>query len=185
MEADWEVEIGGSAPVIDAHWPGLVDLRRELERAWHLAETRQLPALGEALIRLNAPDSTVWTSKCDVFVPEQVDPDELDAPVGCGCAITCYIDLLPRNEERWEMCDDAVSACRGICERLRSVALRGCRADLVIRQAMLAGGKEGFGVTAYIMAVGQDTSSAEQTLAAALGAFADAAGTPRAPEGAA
>ena len=27
MEADWEVEIGGGAPVIDACWDGYVDLR--------------------------------------------------------------------------------------------------------------------------------------------------------------
>ena len=28
MEADWEFEVGGDAPVIDACWPGFVDLRR-------------------------------------------------------------------------------------------------------------------------------------------------------------
>jgi hypothetical protein len=27
MEADWEFEVGGDAPVIDALWPGFVDLR--------------------------------------------------------------------------------------------------------------------------------------------------------------
>ena len=29
MEADWELEIGGDAPVIEAHWTGFVDLRAD------------------------------------------------------------------------------------------------------------------------------------------------------------
>ena len=35
MEADWEVEVGGGAPVIEAFWPGFVDLRGG--RQHHLA----------------------------------------------------------------------------------------------------------------------------------------------------
>jgi hypothetical protein len=53
MEADWEFEVGPdaaglAAPVIDALWPGFVDLRRAPELAWHLPEAAQLPALAEA-----------------------------------------------------------------------------------------------------------------------------------------
>ena len=70
MEADWEIEIGGGAPIIEAHWSGLVDLRVNPERARLLPEAQQLPALCHALVRLNAPASPVWTSKCDVFVPD-------------------------------------------------------------------------------------------------------------------
>jgi hypothetical protein len=181
MEADWEVEIGGDAPIIEACWSGLVDLRREPERAAQLAEARQLPAMAGALVLINAPGSPVWTSKCDVFVPEHVDLDELDAPAaGASNALACYIDLLPRGEA-WGSCDGAVSACRGICERLHGVALRGCRADLVVRQAAITPDEMGFGVTAYIAAAGEHASAAEKTLSVALGAFADAAGTSRAP----
>jgi hypothetical protein len=38
MEADWEFEVGGDAPVIEAPWPGFVDLRLHPERAWQLSE---------------------------------------------------------------------------------------------------------------------------------------------------
>ena len=37
MEADWEFEVGGDAPVIEARWPGFVDLRRNPERAMEFA----------------------------------------------------------------------------------------------------------------------------------------------------
>ena len=175
MEADWEIEIGGDAPVIDAHWSGLVDLRTEPERTRQLSETHQLPGLAEALIRLNARNSPVWTSKCDVFVPDHFDPDELDAPIADALlARVCYVDLLSREEERWDSVDAVASACRGICDRLRSIPVRACRTDLVIRRAILVSGVETCGVTAYITAAGRDERSAAITLAAALAAFADA-----------
>ena len=49
MEADWEVEVGGGAPVIEADWPGFVDLRGEPERVNEMEEVakvrsaRQIP----------------------------------------------------------------------------------------------------------------------------------------------
>jgi len=176
MEADWEIEIGGEAPVMDAHWTGLVDLRGEPEQARRLSETYQLPQLAEVLIRLNAANSPVWTSKCDVFVPDHFDPDDLDAPIGVALrARACYVDLLPRDEMQWDSVEVVESACRGICDRLRSVPARSCRADLVIRRAMIEGVVETLGVTAYITAAGPDEPSAAIALATALAAFANAA----------
>ena len=102
MEADWEIEIGGHAPVIDACWEGFVDLRHAPGRAAELSEARDLPALADALARLNGPSSPLWTSKCDVWRPESFDPDELDAPGRTGeNAIACYIDLLPHSHRPW------------------------------------------------------------------------------------
>jgi hypothetical protein len=82
MEADWEFEVGGEAPVIEALWMGFVDLRQHPERARELPEAAGFPALAAALQALNAPGSPVWTSKCDTWPmvePDQVDPGELDA----------------------------------------------------------------------------------------------------------
>ena len=47
MEADWEVELGGDAPIIDAFWPGFIDLQKLPNRVSEIAEIRQLPALGK------------------------------------------------------------------------------------------------------------------------------------------
>jgi hypothetical protein len=128
MEADWEFEVGPdaaglAAPVIDALWPGFVDLRRAPELAWNLPEAAQLPALAEALAKLNAAASPVWTSKCD-FWPnleaDEFDAGELDAPPGClAHAMGCYIDLLPGSDQQWAQPAIAEAA---FCAPYRSVA---------------------------------------------------------------
>jgi len=176
MEADWEFEVGGDAPVIEAHWPGLVDLRQSPERAGTLPEAAQVPALAQALASLNAPGSPVWTSKCDVLPelrPDEFDPGELDAsPEDAAHAMACYIDLLPSGEQEWNRPDQAAAACKHMCILLRAVPLSCSRVDLVIRRACLTPDRADLGITAYFTACGPNTRQARATLQAALAAFA-------------
>jgi hypothetical protein len=178
MEADWEFEVGGDAPVITSVWPGLVDLQRFPERVTLIAEAAQLPGLAEALVRLNAISSQVWTSKCDVWPvvdSAQFDADELDAPRGFAThAIACYIDLLSRSEQRWPGTEQIEESCKGVCIALRAVPLRCARVDLVVRRAYFSAKQAGFGITAYLTACGASEIEAVQTLEIALAAFADA-----------
>lgn len=178
MEADWEVEIGGSAPVIEASWPGLVDLQHSPQRAFSLPETADCPALAEALIRLNAPHSPVWTSKCDFWPHLQADafdPFELDArPDQAAHATGCYIDLLPREDQQWATHQLAVAVCQRVCALLRSNPLPCARLDLILRRAIPAPDHTGLGVTAYLTACGPSPSAAARTLADALDLFAGA-----------
>jgi len=189
MEADWEFELGGEAPVIVASWTGFVDLRRSPERAWDLPEVRLFPGLAEALIKLNSADSPVWTSKCDVWPDlgvDEFDPDELDAQPDCAAhPAGCYIDLLA-SAELWSDPATATAECKEICGLLRLIPLRCCRADLVIRRALVAVdvtsdpvGRLGF--TAYLTSCGNSPAAAMQTLQAALKALADAIGVRQAP----
>ena len=173
MEADWEFELGGDAPVMHAHWPGLVDLRSSPERAAELAEAAQQPGLAGALARLNGPSSPVWTSKCDVWPVAEFDMDELDAPGdSASSAVACYIDLLQRDYDAWKI--PAVEAwCRATCARLHAIQLRCCRVDLVIRYALLNADPQHLGVTAYLTACGATPEDAAHSLRAALAAFAD------------
>jgi hypothetical protein len=175
MEADWEVEIGGDAPVIDGSWDGLVDLRRTPERVTELPESQELSVLAEALVQLNSPVSPVWTSKCDIWRPEEVVPDEMDADSEeAKCAIACYIDLLPRTNQQWPSPDQAVAACRSVCLRLHQVSLRCCRADLIVRGAWIAPQPQNAGVTAYLTACGSSLIQANRVLASALRVFVEA-----------
>src|SRR5260370_3147083 len=136
MEADWEIEIDGTAAVIDAHWAGFVDLRVNSDLASQLLETAELPDLATTLVRLNAPSSPVWTSKCDVWQPEAFDPDELDAPTGENSAVACYIDLLPTDNRRWLSQQSAINCSKLVCSQLRCRTPRTSRADIIVRRAV-------------------------------------------------
>ena len=184
MEADWEVEIGGNAPIIDARWEGLVDLRHAPKLAAQLPEARQLPALADALTQLNSGMSPFWTSKCDVWRPEEFDLDELDArPAEASFAIACYIDLLPWTDDRWPSAQDAVAECQALCARLRRAALRCCRADLVLRRACTVPLRSGLGITAYLTACGPALELARGILESALNALVDSILQPNRPAG--
>jgi len=196
MECDWEVEIGGDAPVIDACWDGFVDLRFDPESARELPEAADLPGLAEALIRLNGLHSPVRTSKCDVWpvFDSDLDADELDAPADEATqGWACYIDLLPQIEaasieaNRIEAAgievssrartstNSAVRWCKVSCERLRAVPLTHCRVDLIVRQAVTAPEDTmvpDHGITAYLTACGGSSESANAILSRALKAFA-------------
>lgn len=173
MEADWEFDIAADAAVIDAHWPGLVDLQRDPGAANRLSEAAQLPALAKALIQLNSSNSNIWTSKCDAWPEQEFDPDELDAPYDAAASsLGCYIDLLQRDPAQWSSPDAVAEWCLRVRDALRNQPLRQCRADLVIRAAALSESDFGFGITAYIIACGADAAEAAGVLSRALIVFA-------------
>jgi hypothetical protein len=189
MEADWEFEVGGGAtapespihgaPIIDARWPGLIDLRRQPERIGEIQEAAAFPPLAALLEALNGAHSPLWTAKCDLWEPEAVELAGLasaSSPASSGAlartALACYVDLLPLAGEVFAQPLQAEAYCRKWVSRLAPVRLPDCRVDLVIRQAV-AGEAEGFGVTAYISALGGEKSAAAEALAAALAAFAN------------
>lgn len=173
MEADWAFEIGGDAPVMESPWPGFVDLRAEPEKAAGLTECAELPGLADVLINLNSPNSPVWTSKTDVFIPDRVDHDELDSPHDeAVSSIACYIDVLMRGDQVWNSPLNAEQTCRRFCERLRAIPLRSCRIDLVVRRAFLADTAD-LGTTVYFTACGRTAAAAKNRLSECLNAFSD------------
>lgn len=185
MEADWEFEVGGDAPVIEAHWPGFVDLRWTPGRADQLSllarnlpEAAQFPALAATIEKLNGRYSRVWTSKCDFWPelqPGEFDPDELDASPGSFAhACGCYIDLLPESGQQSPFPQMLQAACKRWCDRMHAVPLRCSRVDLIIRRALIAPDLMDMGVTTYVTACGPDSREAKHTLGSAIGAFADA-----------
>jgi hypothetical protein len=187
MEADWEFEVGGGAPVIEARWAGFVDLRRQPERIKEIHEAEAFPPLAALLEALNGAHSPLWTAKCDLWEPEvkELSGPEPESPAGTEAgmhsALACYVDLLPLAGEVFAQAERAEAFCRRWVARLTQVPLPNCRVDLIIRQA-LAGESEGFGVTAYLSAVGGDHAAAREALAATLAAFADTIPGSAAPE---
>jgi hypothetical protein len=181
MEADWEVEIGPDAAVIDAEWEGWTDLRAHPERVHLLAEVADFAPLADALLALNRVDSPVWTSKSDIWEleePASLDPLELNAAAGdCNFALACYLDCLPTASRLFPTLPAAEQWCRALVRSLRSLPLANCRIDLVMRTAVTAG-QQGFGVTAYVTACGSSQTEARNRLGSALAAFAQIASIP-------
>jgi hypothetical protein len=181
MEADWEIELGGGAPVIEPKWPGFVDLQRNSEGAYRLQEAATLPRLAEVLLRLNGGGSPVWTCKCDLWTVSEFDRDELDSPQEHGLhAVACYVDILQRSDRQWDTPAATALWCAKICALLKGIRLRCCRADLIVRHAALSAGQTNLGITAYVTACGSTAPGATQVLATALAALADSitSGTP-------
>jgi len=171
MEADWEFEIGGDAPVIEANWKGFVDLCAYPDRVSELTECGELPALAEALVRLNAADSPVRTCKVDVFIPEWIDLDEIAASVGDAAhLIACYIDLLPREKTTWFNLEAAERDCKQVCSQLGTIGLSRCRVDVVVRRAVVADGDD-LGATVYLTASGSTEADAKSRLGECLNVF--------------
>jgi hypothetical protein len=164
MEADWEVEIGGGAPVIEADWPGFVDLQSHPDRIADIPEAVAFPPLARLLLSLNAPESPLWTAKCGLWEPEPA-------------ALAVYVDVLPREGAVFGEWKHAEAFCREFVGRLGAIVLPKCGPecgiDLVIRQA-IAGGVDGFGITAYLSAKGAVQEDAETALAAMMAGFPDA-----------
>lgn len=185
MEADWEIEIGPGAPVIDGAWQGYIDLRSTPHRVAEIVETSELPALATALSRINFLASPVWTAKCDVWPvnaldPEAFDPSELDAdPQDARSALACYIDLIPAAAHL--TLDAIVDWCRRLCLEVRSRPLPQCRLDLVVRRALPTARTEGLAVTVYITACGPSPEQASAVLSRALAFLADSLVTSEAP----
>ncbi len=174
MEADWEVEVGGNAPVLDADWPGLVNLRIHPERIGEIEETHDLSALVEVLVHLNESGSPIYTAKCDVWIVDGLDCYELDASEeDARFGMACYIDMVPEADAESASLDAMIRFGRTVCRRLREVPLRCCRVDIIVRRAVFFSELEGFGVTAYVTGCGASRERAESRLSATLSALAN------------
>jgi hypothetical protein len=180
MDADWEVEIGGSAPIIEAAWPGFINLREHPERIGEIAEVNILPPLADLLLKLNATGSPLWTSKCDAWIPE-------------AGGLACYVDLLPRDLSIFDDWRCVEALCREWVRRLSArevhqinlppgrhaihIAAHGHESEaevtLVVRRAITSQ-REGFGITAYFNTGISEKSKAETAIAATMVAFSNA-----------
>ena len=177
MEADWSVELGAGLPVIDADWPGFVDLRRNPELVDSIPEAAAELVLREALAILNAAGSLVYTCKCDVWVlsAEEIDPDEFGCAAGHTCAtgLASWIDVIARDPRLFASFEAHEAWMRGATEMVRAESASCSRVEWVVRSA-LAGGRDGFGITVYAAGCGSDTKAAHAAWERAVRAAAAA-----------
>lgn len=185
MEADWSVEIGSSAAVIDASWPGFVDLRGSPRDIDAVEEARLHPALREALLALNSGGSPVFTAKCDAWVlpGAEIDPDEFAASGETArVGFASYIDVVERDAARFRSFELQERQARELTSRLRALDVRQGRADLVVRSAFVKD-DSGYGMTLYAAGCGAEDTGAyaawQMVLGAAVAGTIAAASQPR------
>jgi hypothetical protein len=180
MESDWGAEISAGLPEIAVPWDGFVDLRLHPEAVAEIEEACGRPALLRGLERLNAADSPVFTSKCDVWAlrAEEIDPFEFECHREDGQAgVASYIDVILRDAARFASFDQHEAWVKTLVYDLKRISIRNGRVDVTIRAAsvaMEAGESSGFGLTLCAAGCGADFTAAsaawETVLEAAVAA---------------
>ena len=170
MEADWAAEIGSDLPVIEADWPGFIDLRSNPDAVRQISEAAHNAALRQVLLQLNAPPSPLRTTKCDVWTlaAEEIDPLEFDCvPDAERLGIASYIDVIALDPALFASFERHESWVQSAAKALRSAHPTPGRVDLVVRAAHAAD-RNGFGITLYVAGCGPDAASAQASWANAL-----------------
>lgn len=176
MEADWSVEVGSDLPVIVVPWDGFVDLRLHLDAVDKIAEVANNRALAEALIKLNATDSPVFTSKCDLWslAEDEIDVFEFDASrEEAQQGIACYIDIIAHSPALFASFAMHETWVRHATFALRAHLQPQARAEFVIRPALYirdekANAQDGFAITLYVSACAATEIAAKSIFQAAL-----------------
>lgn len=179
--ANWAIALGADSPVLTVPWHdedgqvAYVDLRTHPERIDDISEARENPVLAHVLATLNAPGWPWTTAKCDRWELEEDDLEtaaldlELDlAPAGIGS----YIDLYHRDAKVFA----SLQHHRDLLQRLTLAAGLGggqpkAILELTLRRC-IAVGAEGYAITAFLYAVGEDAVQAQANWVAALATLA-------------
>jgi hypothetical protein len=184
MEADWSVEIGPGLPCIDGSWEGFIDLRAAAKAVDTIHESMEHPALRSALLVLNAANSPVFTTKCDIWALAEadIDPYEFGATDDQARAgFASYIDILERDAARFASFTFHEKRIRNLTAHVRELDLRQGRMDLVLRAATMKE-QSGYGLSLYAAGCGADSASAYESWKQVLAAAAAAATITRATQ---
>jgi hypothetical protein len=188
MLAEWSAECSPDDPILVVPWADpanpeshFVDLREHPYDLDHLPEAEHFPALMHALRALNAARSPLFTAKCDAWVlePEELDQlrinldldlahEPLAAPFTDGFA--SYIDILLRDRSRFLSVHHHQQFLDRLVRRATPLDHPCAMLDCIIRPAFLdlTGPQEGFSITLYVKALGPDADAARYNWSTAL-----------------
>lgn len=175
MLAEWNVEIGGDAPVLEIPWRSedgqirYFDLKRQPELLLQLPEARASDELREFLRWLNSPESPWETAKCDLWCSQEMDQEEdiFGEPWKFGS----YVDLFfvdPKEmmsfsvHERW---------VQSLVQRLRISPEIAAAVELDVRRCFdrrKGTGISGFYITFVLHGYGRDGAQARKHWGEAL-----------------
>jgi hypothetical protein len=98
LQADFSVELGQEDPALELPWTSgdqsvrYYDLKRFPDLVLQIPEAVAHPELSAFLTRMNAPDSSFATAKCDVWPSRDISPEE--EIFGAAEKFVSYVDLV-------------------------------------------------------------------------------------------
>jgi len=191
MHATWAISLAADSPVLVVPWhddAGLaayVDLCARPDCMEDIPEAVEHPSLARALAKLNAPDSPWLTAKCDRWT---LDEDDLEAAAldlmlartkgFAQAGIGSYIDIYHRNSAEFAALErhrDLLPQLTRVAEGLAGEGVQrdghpAAMLELTLRRCIVEG-REGYAITAFLYAIGENPARAEANWAAALAAL--------------
>lgn len=187
MLADWSAECTAEDPVLVVPWKApdssaaFVDLRANPYDFEAIPEAEQYPPLMRALCALNAARSPFFTAKCDAWLLEQqefenlklnLDPAPGEESPQLGFGFASYIDLVARADALFSSFARQEQMLRKLTRLAARLDHPHAVLDCVLRPALddLECPRQGFALSLYVKALGADLQAAVDAWSAALSA---------------
>ena len=162
MWAEFEIEIGGGAPVLVVPYAGYADLIAAPHSVQAIPEARDT-ALESALLQLNS--GVLMTAKCDLWTTTELNQEEEE--LGCDHKHASYIDILFRDitaRSNFEVCEQTM---RDWTHALRPLPPDNAMISFVLRACEVFE-IAGYFWTVYVSGFGETTQHARQKWEQAL-----------------
>lgn len=190
MVVEWSVECSADDPVLVVPWStaeagadlnpataDFVDLRENPYEMDQIPEAEQNPPLMQALRALNAGRSPVFTAKCDAWVLDSEELDQLQLQLDLSpespdakTGFASYIDLVWRDRTIFASFHQSEQLLHRLERLAAPIDEPLVMMDCVLRPALvdLTGPQEGFAVSLYVKALGPNLPAAKQAWGSAL-----------------
>jgi hypothetical protein len=126
MRVDLRQETEPGDPVLEIPWSDpdrpacrYIDVKRHPEGAIELEECRRYPALGQFLLRVNSPESSFRTAKCDVWATSELELEER-LEFAMPCKVGSYVDLMFERADLSSRCEPYKNLAEGLTQRLNT-----------------------------------------------------------------
>lgn len=181
MDADFSIELGHDDPTLDFPWSDpdgklhYYDLKRRPELLAEIGEIAQFSELAEFLRAVNSSISVVESAKCDVWVTDELAPEE--EIFGASNKCVSYVDMVFSRDERRESFPSHEHFAKRLVELLRRTPETPSAAEVFVRRCFFHANeevREGCYFTVYVTGYGQDEAQARQSWGIALRLTANA-----------
>jgi hypothetical protein len=138
MHADFSVELGHDDPVLELPWASddgsirYYDLKKYPELIQQIPEAVVYPEISAFLVRVNAPDSSLETAKCDAWLSQEIAPEE--EIFGADRKFVSYIDIVFVDETARSSFEKHEEFAEELCRLLSRAPDIGATVELVIRR---------------------------------------------------